>query len=162
DEATSDVVAFKARRGDTDPALREDGSLEISEAVQRYAKMFRTGELLKDQFAKDTTASRRDPYAANRQFLYDLLRKPGEENDFRLSGKPNSRIHHLPMMPLLCGDNPLSNELPSKFLRLVDYQLFLLRQWARGLFYNEILEGWVSMDDVPVFRPYAKWVNRTG
>jgi hypothetical protein len=162
EETTSDVALFKARRGDTEPALRDDDSLGITEAVQRYAKSFRTGKLLQDQFVKDTEACRRDPYRANRYFLYDLLREPGEENDFRLSGKPNSRIHHLPLMPLLCGDNPLSNELPSKFLRLTDYQLFLLRQWARGLFYNEILEGGVSANDVPVFRPYSNWVNRTG
>ena len=43
-------------------------------------------------------------------------------------------------MPLLCGDNPLSNEIPSKFLRLTDTQLFLLRQWADGKFINEQLE----------------------
>ncbi|HLK62328.1 MAG TPA: LodA/GoxA family CTQ-dependent oxidase [Bryobacteraceae bacterium] len=162
EETTSDVALFKARRGDSEVALRDDDSLGIVEAVQRYAKMFRTGKLLHDQFAKDAEACRRDPYGANRRFLYDLLREPGEENDFRLQGKPNSRIHHLPLMPLLCGDNPLSNQLPSKFLRLTDYQLFLIRQWARGLFYNEILEGWVKADDVPVFRPYSNWVNRTG
>jgi hypothetical protein len=161
EEGTSDALAFKARRGNTEPAPRND-SLGIAEAVQLYAKLFRTGKLLQDQFAADTKTCRRDPYAPNRQFLYDLLREPGEENDYRLSGKPNSRVHHLPLMPLLCGDNPLSNELPSKFLRLTDFQLFLLRQWARGLFYNEILEGWVSADDVPVFRPYSKWVNHTG
>ncbi len=162
EEATSDVALFKARRGDTEVPLRDDDSLGVVEAVQRYAKMFRTGKLLRDQFAKDTEACRRDPYGANRRFLYDLLREPGEENDFRLQGKPNSRIHHLPLMPLLCGDNPLSNQLPSKFLRLNDYQLFLIRQWARGLFYNEILEGWANANDVPVFRPYMSWVNRTG
>jgi L-Lysine epsilon oxidase N-terminal/L-lysine epsilon oxidase C-terminal domain len=162
EEATSDVALFKARRGETEVALRDDDSLGIVEAVQRYAKLFRTGKLLQDQFARDTEACRRDPYGANRRFLYDLLREPGEENDFRLRGKPNSRIHHLPLMPLLCGDNPLSNQLPSKFLRLTDYQLFLIRQWARGFFYNEILEGWVDKKDVPVFRPYSNWANRTG
>ena len=162
EEATSDVALFKARRGDTEVPLRDDDSLGIVEAVERYAKMFRTGKLLQDQFAKDTEACRRDPYGANRRFLYDLLREPGEENDFRLQGKPNNRIHNLPLMPLLCGDNPLSNQLPSKFLRLTDYQLFLIRQWARGFFYNEIKEGWVSAKDVTVFRPYSTWVNRTG
>jgi hypothetical protein len=43
-------------------------------------------------------------------------------------------------MPLLCRDNPLSNDLVSKFLRLTDTQLFLLRQWAEGKFVNEELE----------------------
>ncbi len=163
EEGTSDVVAFKARRGgNAEPAPRAEDALGIGETIERYAKSFRTGKLLQDQYAKDTASARRDPYAANRQFLYDLLREPGEENEFRLSGKPNSRIHHLPLMPLLCGDNPLTNDVPSKFLRLTDYQLFLIRQWARGNFYNEILEGWVPADDVPVFQPYLNWQNRTG
>jgi hypothetical protein len=162
EEATSDVALFKARRGEDEPALRDSDSLGIVEAVQRYAKMFRTGKLLEDQFARDEEVCRRDPYGANRRFLYDLLREPGEENEFRLQGRPNSRVHNLPLMPLLCGDNPLSNESPSKFLRLTDYQLFLIRQWSRGLFYNEILEGWVDKKDIVVFRPYANWVNRTG
>ena len=47
-------------------------------------------------------------------------------------------MFNLPLMPLLCGDNPLTNEVPSKFLRLTDYQLYILRQWADGKFYNEI------------------------
>ena len=34
-------------------------------------------------------------------------------------------------MPLLCGDNPLTNTLVSKFLTLTPTQLFLLAQWAR-------------------------------
>jgi hypothetical protein len=44
-------------------------------------------------------------------------------------------------MPLLCGDNPLSNVAPSKFLRLTDTMLFVLHQWAEGLFVNERREG---------------------
>ena len=47
-------------------------------------------------------------------------------------------------MPLLCGDNPLTNTAPSKFLRLTDYQLFILKQWADGCFINEIDEGWLK------------------
>ena len=43
-------------------------------------------------------------------------------------------------MPLLCGDNPLSNESPSKFLRLTDTMLFMMRQWAEGNFINEARE----------------------
>ena len=62
-------------------------------------------------------------------------------------------------MPLLNGDNPLSNSVPSKFLRLTDYQLYVLRQWANGLFYNEKTEGW---DNPDAQNPYAGWVNRTG
>jgi hypothetical protein len=94
-----------------------------------------------------------------RLYLFDLVRRGGEENDFHLHTKAASRTHNLPLMPLLAGDNPISNTLPSKFLRLTDYQYFLLRQWARGLFYNEEMEGWPHPDP---WQPYAGWVNRTG
>ena len=57
-------------------------------------------------------------------------------------------------MPLLCGDNPLTNVVPSKFLRLTDYQLFILRQWARGHFINEIDEGWLQDPPYNPFEPY--------
>jgi hypothetical protein len=62
-------------------------------------------------------------------------------------------------MPLLCGDNPISNSLPSKFFRMTDYQYYQLRQWANGHFFNEQYEGWPHPDP---FHPYADWVNRTG
>ena len=93
-----------------------------------------------------------------RQFLFDLLRTPGAENQFMVGGRPDSRVHNLPLMPLLCGDNPITNTLPSKFFRLTDYQHYLLRQWARGLFYNEKQEGWADPDPL---KPYGDWVNRT-
>jgi hypothetical protein len=64
-------------------------------------------------------------------------------------------------MPLLAGDNPISNTLPNKFLRLTDYQLFILRQWAAGNFVNEVSTGWVTKEDVNPFAPYQNWVNRT-
>ena len=51
----------------------------------------------------------------------------GEENEFKLEDQVSSRLHNLPLMPLLCGDNPLTNTAPSKFLRLTDYQLFILQ-----------------------------------
>ena len=49
-----------------------------------------------------------DPYAPMRQFLFDLLRRSGEENEFKLEDKVGSRVHNLPLMPLLCGDNPFA------------------------------------------------------
>jgi len=64
-------------------------------------------------------------------------------------------------MPLLAGDAPSKNELPSKFLRLTDYQLYILRQWAEGKFYNEIDEGWVPDTAIDPFQPYLNWRNRT-
>lgn len=99
-----------------------------------------------------------DPYKPMRMFLFDLLRLPGEENAFRLNGKINSRLHNLPLMPLLCGDNPITNDLPSQFLRLTERQLFLLRQWAEGKFVNDL-------DRMPEgynpFRPYPAPAPKT-
>jgi hypothetical protein len=55
----------------------------------------------------------------------------------------------------LCGDNPISNVAPTKFLRLTDYQLFVLRQWAEGRFINEMEEGWIDPKTYPVFLPHS-------
>lgn len=96
-----------------------------------------------------------DPYGPMRRFLFDLLRRGGEENEFKMEDKVGSRVHNLPLMPLLCGDNPISDVAPSKFLRLTDYQLFVLRQWAEGCFLNEMEEGWLDPKTYPVFLPYS-------
>jgi hypothetical protein len=103
-----------------------------------------------------------DPYGPMRRFLFDLLRRSGEENEFKLEDKIGSRVHNLPLMPLLCGDNPLTNEAPSKFLRLTDYQLFILKQWADGHFINEMEEGWIDPATYPVFMPYPTTPPKTG
>lgn len=92
-----------------------------------------------------------DPYKPMRMFLYDLMRLPGEENAFRLTGKINSRLHNLPLMPLLCGDNPITNDLPSQFLRLTERQLFILKQWAEGKFINDRK---AMGKDYQVYRPF--------
>jgi len=95
-----------------------------------------------------------DDYWAMRNFLFDLLRLAGEENEFKVVDRISSRIHNLPLMPLLCGDNPLTNTSPSKFLRLTDYQLFILKQWADGHFIDDSAMGWLPRDYSP-FQPYA-------
>lgn len=80
--------------------------------------------------------------AAMRMTLYEVLRKEGREND--LYASPTAHLVDVPLlfaMPLLCGDNPISNTSPSKFLRLTDTMLFLLRQWAEGTFIDEQSEG---------------------
>lgn len=80
--------------------------------------------------------------AKKRRFIYSVLRKPGQENLYRLPpSDPDMPNYRLPGMPLLCGDNPLSNTAASKFLRLTDTMLFLLKQWADGKFINEKTEG---------------------
>ncbi len=76
-----------------------------------------------------------------RRFVYGVLRKDGEENDFERdypsSGPPIVKR----LMPDLAGDNPISNTAASKFLKLTETQLFILKQWAEGKFINEKTEG---------------------
>ncbi|HEV2159446.1 LodA/GoxA family CTQ-dependent oxidase [Bradyrhizobium sp.] len=102
-----------------------------------------------------------DPYGPMRRFLFDLLRRAGEANSFQVQDRASSRVHSLPLMPLLCGDNPLTNETPSKFLHLTEYQLFILGQWARGWFINEKEEGWLPKTYSP-FAPYPTTPPKTG
>ena len=82
-----------------------------------------------------------------RMFVYGVLRQPGQENlwNIPLGVGP---VKDLPvLMPFLCGDNPLSNNIPAKFLRLTDTQLFMLKQWAEGKFINE------KDEDIPITNP---------
>ncbi len=78
--------------------------------------------------------------AQRRQFVYHMLRQPGGENTLQVPGNPSDPQYRPYAMPYLCGDNPLKNTAASKFLRLTDTQLFILRQWAAGKFINEKLE----------------------
>ncbi len=158
-------AAFFAEAG---PGDQDHDLLErvVRDAVNSIAAdtqtSFRSGHLIELGFAGAVRDATSDPYREYRFYLYELLRRPGEENAFRTAGKPESRLFRLPLMPLLAGDNPTSNELPSKFLRLTDYQLYVLRQWAEGKFFNEIDEGWVPDTAVNPFQPYQNWKNQTG
>jgi hypothetical protein len=80
--------------------------------------------------------------AGQRAFIYSILRKPGQENLFT-PPDPRYATGKLMLMPYLCGDNPLTNTVPSKFLRLTDTQLFFMKQWAEGKFINERDEKFV-------------------
>lgn len=131
----------------------------FSRRTHEHLQKYLSGQLLRRCLRKCIRANTYDPYGPMRRYLFDLLRAPGEENQFMIKGRPDSRVHNLPRMPLLCGDNPITNDLPSKFFRLTDYQYYVLRQWAFGLFYNEKLEGWADPDPL---HPYAGWVNSTG
>jgi hypothetical protein len=124
--------------------LSEEDARRLREVTVEHLRRYHNGKLLERCRARLVEASTEDPYGPMRQYLFDPLRQHGEENHFVVGDKPTSRVYNLPLMPLLAGDNPISNQLPSKFLRLTDYQYYLLRQWARGLFYNEELEGWGS------------------
>jgi hypothetical protein len=103
-----------------------------------------------------------DSYGPLRRFLFGLLRLSDEENEFKVADRVSSREHNLPLMPLLCGDNPLTNTAPSKFLRLTDYMLFILKQWADGCFINEIDEGWLASPPYNPFLPYPTTPPTTG
>ena len=78
-----------------------------------------------------------DPYRQQRQYLYEVLRKPGGQNRREAATDYAPHGYTPRAMPELCGNNPLSNVAPDKFLRLTDVQLFLLKQWAEGRFVNE-------------------------
>jgi hypothetical protein len=73
-----------------------------------------------------------------RRLIWEVLRKIGQENRLYADHAAPGRVFYA--MPLLCGDNPLSNDVPSKFLRLTDTTLFLIHQWAIGKFINEKME----------------------
>lgn len=164
--ATSDPSAKEALR-DTITAvidkhaktLQPDDGAMLRKLTLEHFRKYDSGRLLEECRARCIVSNTHDPFRDYRTYLFDLLRAPGEENDFALTTKPSSRVHNLPLMPLICGDNPITNTLPSKFLRLTDYQYFVLRQWALGLFYNEKEEGWADPDP---WNPYAGWVNTTG
>ncbi len=94
-----------------------------------------------------------DPYHAMRKFVYEALRQPGDENAFgNDTANWDDRMYGKPLMPLLCGDNPLTNTLTSKFLTLTPTMIFLLAQWARGRFINERSEG---IDSEALRRPHG-------
>jgi hypothetical protein len=133
--------------------------MALRDAVSQHLKKYHSGRLLDECRAKCVESCTNDLYKANRTFLFELLRTPGSGNQFGVRGTATSRVHNLPLMPLLAGDNPITNTLSSKFLTLTDYQFYLLRQWAEGKFYNEIDEGWSKPDP---WQPWRDWTNTTG
>ena len=89
-----------------------------------------------------------------RRRIWWALRKPGQENLYDFAPDPSMPNYLLVLMPFLCGDNPLSNTVPSKLLRLTDTQLFILGQWAAGKFVNE------KKEEIPTVPPEQR--ARTG
>lgn len=154
-------LKLQAREAEPQRRMSVDPNEPVEAAFERLYTEFRTGKMLAAQFERLRQENTFDPFRSYRTYLYDLLREDGEENVFRLEGSPTSRVHHLPLMPLLSGDNPISNVLPSKFLRLTDYQLYLLGQWRSGLFFNEILEGWMPKESIDPWQPYKNIENKT-
>ena len=124
---------------------QSDTAPQVSRKIE-YANLARFAPMSQTAKAGEVL---QDPYGPLRLYLFSLLRLPGEENEFKIEDRVSSRLHNLPLMPLLCGDNPLTNTAPSKFLRLTDYMLFILKQWTDGRFINEIDEGWLKVHLIP-------------
>ncbi|WP_037471641.1 LodA/GoxA family CTQ-dependent oxidase, partial [Sinorhizobium fredii] len=149
------LARSSSRQEPAEPDRTTDPDEPIKTALRRLAFDYRSGQLFDHALtvaAKDATT---DPGRPARQYLFDLLRKPGEENLFHLEANPATRTYHLPLMPLLAGDNPITNKTVSKFLRLTDTQLFLLRQWATGIFIDEVDAGFAPAIDP--WKPYKDW-----
>ena len=99
-----------------------------------------------------------DPNRQHREFIYAIMRKPGQENLYtlpdNLADQYKAFLHKSSskprLMPMLNGNNPISNTSPDKFFRMTDTQLFFLKQWVEGKFINECEEwneGSDSCDD---------------
>jgi hypothetical protein len=136
-------------------AAQQDQGAPSVERKLEFANLARLG-------LRHVSGTAADPYGPLRQYLFALLRQAGEENEFKIEDRVSSRVHNLPLMPLLCGDNPLTNIAPSKFLRLTDYMLFILKQWADGRFINEIDEGWLKSPPYTPYLPYPTTPPKTG
>lgn len=154
-ESMLELARSSSRQEPGEPDRTTDPDEPIEVALRRLAFEYRSGQLFDRALAAAAKDATTDPGRAARQYLFDLLRKPGEENLFQLEANPATRTYHLPLMPLLAGDNPITNKTVSKFLRLTDTQLFLLRQWAAGIFIDEVDAGFAPAIDP--WQPYKDW-----
>jgi len=81
-----------------------------------------------------------DPNFRLRQFVYGIMRQTDQLNKYEVDGNYNKTSAKPRLMPLLCGNNPLTNVSPQKFLSMTETQLFFLKQWVKGKFVNECEE----------------------
>ncbi len=90
-----------------------------------------------------------DPNRQKREFILSIMRQTEQSNEYyrrpnvtadynlNVSVDANNKPR---LMPMLCGNNPISNIAADKFLSMTPTQLFFLRQWADGKFVNECSE----------------------
>lgn len=96
-----------------------------------------------------------DKYKQQRDYIYSILRQPWQRNLYTNDSAAKSGSSKKPrLMPMLCGNNPISNTAAQKFLNLTRTQLFLLEQWMKGKFINEC-EEW-KQDDGDCQMPWDK------
>ncbi len=98
------------------------------------------GNLSKDALSIPPTPGECDKYLQLRLFIYSIMRKPNQRNEYEINTEYRSTSTKSRLMPMLCGNNPLTNTSPDKFLSLTEVQLFILFQWAQGKFINECQE----------------------
>lgn len=98
------------------------------------------GNLSKDALSIPPIPGQKDKYLQLRLFIYSIMRKTNQRNEYEVNTDYRSTSSKSRLMPMLCGNNPLSNTSPDKFLSLTEVQLFFLHQWAQGKFVNECQE----------------------
>ncbi|WP_459212117.1 LodA/GoxA family CTQ-dependent oxidase [Aquimarina rhabdastrellae] len=79
----------------------------------------------------------KDPCKRYREFVYSIMRQTHQRNVFEVQNNTNKSFNKPRLMPMLCGNNPLDNTVPDKFLSMTPTQLFFLKQWVDGKFVNE-------------------------
>jgi len=98
-----------------------------------------TGGNLSQDALSQPPQNGQDPGFKLRQYVLRIMRANGQENQYTVDG--NKKTTNKPrLMPMLCGNNPITNTSPQKFLAMRETQLFFLRQWAAGKFVNECME----------------------
>jgi hypothetical protein len=106
------------------------------------------GNLSQQALSQPPSASGDDPNLQLREFVYRIMRKPLENNLYFNTDKSKIDPSLKPrLMPMLCGNNPLSNTAADKFLTMTTTQLFFLQQWANGKFVNECGEWGANRPD---------------
>src|SRR5205814_8132039 len=85
-------------KGEVDQILGADASYPddvadlFSRRVHEHLQKYLSGQLLRECHRKCVKANTYDPYGPMREYLFDLLRAPGEENQFMITGRPDSRV----------------------------------------------------------------------
>ena len=98
------------------------------------------GNLSKDALSIPPVHGQQDEGFHARMFIYSIMRHTNQRNNYEINTDYRGISTKKRLMPMLCGNNPLSNTSPDKFLSLTEVQLFLLYQWAQGKFVNECQE----------------------
>lgn len=96
-----------------------------------------TGGNLDENALSQVPTAEGDPNARTRKFIEMIMRQPDQLNQYETGGDYNPNTSNPRLMPMLCGNNPISNTSPEKFLTMSKTQLFFIKQWAKGKFVNE-------------------------